>query len=63
MPNGFTELMVHYAKADRGVDPREEPERTDDAKLKVRLDKADIFVTTEIHALLRHSSRGLQGCC
>jgi hypothetical protein len=40
-------------------DPREEPERTDDAKQKAELDKADICVSTEIHALLRHPSRGL----
>ena len=48
--------------ADRGADPRGDPERTDDAKLKAELDKADICVTTEIHALLRHPSRGLRGC-
>ena len=56
MPNGVAELMVRGAKADRGADPREEPKRTDDAKLKAELDKADIYVTTEIHALLRHPS-------
>ena len=59
MPNEFAEMMVRGAEANRGADPHEEPERTDDAKLKAKLNKADIYVTTEIHALQRHPSRGL----